>query len=225
MEALRRKGAITPLVSAERPRFLITLLPHTKEKRPVETYPEPQATKPVHEATEIQDGDSVQNPNQTFSGPLGVLNRSSGCVPPRACGEGTQPVPLLPVRRGILPVIGTSLRAVNSTQDLHETGQDYGNPPQAIGDLDIRLPRRLAQSEAELKEDTGKALEITTSLGWIVNYDKSSLSVAQKVTYLGAVIYFQRGLAFPTPGRIEAVNSGIRYIRSTLPRTASPERC
>ena len=78
----------------------------------------------------------------------------------------------------------------------------------------------VAQSEAELKEDTRKALEITTSLGWIVNYDKSSLSAAQKVTYLGAVIDFQRGLAFPTPGRIEAVISGLRYIRSTLPRTA-----
>ena len=126
------------------PAVLSTLLPHAKEKRPVETYPEPQATKPVHEATEVQDWDSVQNPNQTFSGPLGVLNRSSGCVPPRACGEGTQPVHLLPVRRGILPVIGTSLRAVNSTQDLHETGQDYGIPPQANGDPDIRLPRRLA---------------------------------------------------------------------------------
>ena len=165
---------------------LSTPLPHAKEKRPVETYLEPQATKPVHEATEVQYGDSVQNTNQTFSGPLGVLNLRDAYLHVHVAREhslflcfryeGTS-YRLSALPFGLSTAPSTFTRLVRITvSHLRRMGI------QIFVYLDDWLV--VAQSEAELKEDTRKALEITTSLGWIVNYDKSSLSAAQKVTYI-----------------------------------------
>ena len=60
----------------------------------------------------------------------------------------------------------------------------------------------LARSRQECIDVTSYVIRTLESLGWIINIEKSNLQPSQLVTYLGAVLDFQRGLAFPTQERI-----------------------
>lgn len=63
----------------------------------------------------------------------------------------------------------------------------------------------LAHSEQQAVETTQFVVETLQALGWIINTEKSSLTPSQRVTYLGAILDFSLGQAFPTPERIQAL--------------------
>ncbi|KAJ8042119.1 NACHT domain- and WD repeat-containing protein 1 [Holothuria leucospilota] len=62
----------------------------------------------------------------------------------------------------------------------------------------------LAHSEQQAVETTQFVVETLQALGWIINTGKS-LTPSQRVTYLGAILDFSLGQAFPTPERIQAL--------------------
>lgn len=67
----------------------------------------------------------------------------------------------------------------------------------------------VADSEEACHDATLQVLNLLQDLGWVVNYEKSALSPTQKLTYLGAVLDFSTGRAYPSPQRIETLTSQV----------------
>ena len=67
----------------------------------------------------------------------------------------------------------------------------------------------VADSEEACHHATYQVLSLLRQLGWIVNQEKSALSPAQKVVYLGAVLDFTTGRASPSPQRIQTLTTQV----------------
>ena len=78
----------------------------------------------------------------------------------------------------------------------------------------------VAPSREVLLADTQRVLDVAASLGWLVNREKSSLTPAQRVTYLGSEIDLLHGRAYPTAERVEAVVRGLAVLLRPHPQPA-----
>ena len=80
----------------------------------------------------------------------------------------------------------------------------------------------LAESPAQVSQDTATALDWSRSTGWLVNSARSALVPSQQIVFLGARIDLVEGRAIPTAERIEAVIAGIILLQesSSLPARA-----
>ena len=72
----------------------------------------------------------------------------------------------------------------------------------------------LANSRQECQEATRFVIQVLQDLGWIINWEKSNLQPSQSVTYLGARLDLQRGLAMPTLQRIENITQAASLLLS-----------
>lgn len=63
-------------------------------------------------------------------------------------------------------------------------------------------------------------LDVASSVGWLINIDKSSLIPSQQVTYLGVDIDLCRGLAFPTREKEQAVRRALSMLHRLGPLPA-----
>ena len=54
-----------------------------------------------------------------------------------------------------------------------------------------------------LFQDREECLNLLTSLGFIINKEKSNLFPKQKITYIGRSFHFDRAVVTPTPDRIK----------------------
>ena len=79
----------------------------------------------------------------------------------------------------------------------------------------------IAEDEVTAKAHTLWVLELTQSLGWLINQAKSDLIPSQKPVFLGAVLDFTVGQVFPTLERQRAVQAGADLL---LSRPSSPAR-
>ena len=79
----------------------------------------------------------------------------------------------------------------------------------------------VAPSRKLLQEDLRRVCELTSRLGFIINYEKPCLVPDQRVTYLGAVLDFALGRVFPTEERIMTVT---RCARALLTKEVAEAR-
>ena len=79
----------------------------------------------------------------------------------------------------------------------------------------------VADSEVQAERDTARTLALLHRLGWIVNEDKSSLTPAQVIQYLGARVDLGRGRLAPTKERVDDLGSDVQRI---LTRENAPAR-
>lgn len=70
----------------------------------------------------------------------------------------------------------------------------------------------LNQIKALLLQDREKCLSLLSSLGFIVNTEKSTLRPTQKITYIGGLFRLDLGLVFPTPERVSKLLSAVNNI-------------
>ena len=68
------------------------------------------------------------------------------------------------------------------------------------------------QLKNQLFQDREKCLNLLTSLGFMINSQKSNLIPTQNLTYLGGVFYFNKGIVCPTAERIAKLNLAIQKI-------------
>ena len=65
----------------------------------------------------------------------------------------------------------------------------------------------LGNSKVQASKDTQFVIQTLQDLGWVINWQKSSIVPSQQITYLGAHLDFKKGQAFPTPERAEALRT------------------
>ena len=78
----------------------------------------------------------------------------------------------------------------------------------------------VARDHQSAVRDTARVVQEALAFGWIINWEKSSLTPSQSPTYLGAVLDFRAGRARPTPERIMAVHEGARLLLASQVSTA-----
>ena len=78
----------------------------------------------------------------------------------------------------------------------------------------------LNQIRKYLLQDRAKCLNLLTSLGFIVNIEKSSLEPSQTITYIGGLFHLDQGLVFPTPERVQKLLSAVGNLSKTNKATA-----
>ena len=70
----------------------------------------------------------------------------------------------------------------------------------------------LNQIKHLLFQDREKCLNLLTSLGFIINKEKSNLFPKQKITYIGGSFHFDRAVVTPTPDRIKKLVLAVKKI-------------
>ena len=78
----------------------------------------------------------------------------------------------------------------------------------------------VAGSESLAARDTQRVLDVTQSLGWIVNREKSDLTPSQRPVFLGTILDFRTTRARPTNERVQAVQAGGKLLLSRSSSTA-----
>ena len=78
----------------------------------------------------------------------------------------------------------------------------------------------LANSKEESIQFTSEVVSLLSSLGWVINHQKSALIPAQRVTYLGADLDLEKGFAFPSETRIDSIVSLASQISRQHPLRA-----
>ena len=78
----------------------------------------------------------------------------------------------------------------------------------------------LNQVRRFLVQDRERCLNLLTSLGFIVNKEKSCLILTQIITYIGGLFNLEQGRVFPTPERVEKLTSAVSQMQTRQKATA-----
>ena len=73
----------------------------------------------------------------------------------------------------------------------------------------------LGNSESQAQINTDHVLRCLQELGWVVNWEKSSPTPKQSITYLGALLDLHSGMVFPTKERVATLVSAVNDLMTT----------
>ncbi len=166
------------------------LLHRTQERWWPLANPGSASVKPGFVQAPVQDADA-QAHDQMHSAPGLVCSdrpegRLNSCFDPSV----TQTVSTVCVRRSGMAVQGPPLRALPVSPCVHEGCRGHPYPVTGSGRQDPQLPRRLAYpspiQRAESRADhRDLVLRHLSQLGLWVNWEKSKLSLVQRISFLG----------------------------------------
>ena len=201
--------------------FPLSLLPHNEEIGRLVTYPQPQETQQIHQATSVQDGVVSSRPSRTTTQLVGRQSRPEGCLPPHSHPSFFQKMAGFCHRSRELPLQVSPIPTLHSPSNIHQGGQSHSRTSQEARRVCLYLPRRLATDSAisrDLRDQVHMVSDLVQRLGFIVNFQKSTLQPSQKVQFLGSHLDFMKGMVFPTEERVQSVIQ----CASQLLREATP---
>ncbi|PIK34995.1 reverse transcriptase [Apostichopus japonicus] len=136
--------------------------------------------------------------------------------------DGEQILLDLPSQRGFLSIYGPPIRPVHGSRTF--TRLDHAVAAflrELIVQICVYLDDWLivAESWEDLVSDTRKVLDVASSLGWLINKEKSFLIPSQQVTYLGAGVGpFQTTRGYRHFGKVcPYYATSAHYLPSTRP--------
>ena len=179
-----------------------------KEAGRLATYPQPQETQQIHQATSVQDGVASSRSPRTTTQLVGSQPGSEGRLPPRSHLSFLQKMSGFRHQRWDLPLQVPPVRPLYSPPHIHQGGQGHSRTPQEKGVyVFIYLDDWLltAPSPEILRDQVRMIANLVQRLGFIVNFQKSTLQPSQKVQFLGFQLDFTRGMVFPTEDRVQSV--------------------
>ena len=124
-------------------RVLVDLLLNNKEVRGLETHPELETFKPVHQAKEVQDGVVINSSQVSHQGLLGDVDRPKGCLPPRSDTSRPSEVATVHDKGSGLLLQEPSIWTVNGPKGVYQNSQGSGSPPTTVRGTDLHVPGRL----------------------------------------------------------------------------------
>lgn len=209
----RKRGATLPVILFPRPQKARQVVANTKFK----------ATQSgVHYPTKVQNGAS----GGSFSTPsrehMGRVRGLEGRVSAHPHCERSQTIPSVQVQREGVCVYRTSFRPCDSATGVYESLKSRSIISATGRNPVVGLLRQLVDS-LSLKRAVHSRREFyhrytLTRLGWLINWEKSSLSPTQKITFLGASLDLITQEAFPT---MEHLTSLEQEISSLLLQSAA----
>ena len=163
----------------------------------------------------LQSGNSRVHQDFPDSGVVGIVNRSIGRLPSHPHSSTLKEIPkILPQVSGV-PVHIPPLRTDHSPPGLHndcERGKAERSQTSPI-------PGRLAdqiQSQEEAQVNTQAVVDLTQSLGWIINQEKSELKPTRVFSFMGYEYHLDSALVKPTQEKWLKLQDLILRLKSKL---------
>ena len=182
-------------------RVLQSPVPSTQASPKVEASHRPKQAQHFSTHRKVQNGNSRVHQDLPDSRGVGIVDRSVGRLPahphppklkeiPKVLLQGSGvPVHLPPVRAGHSPQVFTmivkevKLMALSRGLRIHQYLDDW-------------LIRSQSQEEAQV--NTQAVVDLTQSLGWIINQEKSELKPTQVFSFVGYEYHLDSALVKPT---------------------------
>ena len=182
-------------------RVLQSPVPSTQASPKVEASHRPKQAQHFSTCRKVQNGNSRVHQDLPDSRGVGIVDRSVGCLPthphppklkeiPKVLLQVTGvPVHLPPIRTSHSPQVFTmivkevKLMALSGGLRIHQYPDDW-------------LIRSQSQEEAQV--NTQAVVDLTQSLSWIINQEKSELKPTQVFSFVGYEYHLDSALVKPT---------------------------
>ena len=204
-------------------RVLQSPVPSTQASPKVEASHRPQQAQYFSTRRKVQNGNSRVHQDLPDSRGVGIVDRSVGRLPthphppklkeiPKVLLQGSGvPVDLPPIRTSHSPQVFTmivkevKLMALSRGLRIHQYLDDW-------------LIRSQSQEEAQV--NTQAMVDLTQSLGWIINQEKSELKPTPVFSFVGYEYYLNSALVKPTQERWLKLQDLILLLKSKRVLTA-----
>ena len=171
--------------------------------------------KSIPEDRKIQDGDPRINKNILEYRGMGHINRPTRRLPPYSNSTKIPKIPVVCTQVSDISVHLSSIRASPSSSSIHhdsKRGKTHGlimgiRIHQYLDDWLIR-----AQSPEESSHNTRVVVDLTASLGWMINQVKSELIPTQVFSFVGYEYHLNSTLVKPTQERWQKLQALILRI-------------
>ena len=126
--------------------FLVNILSRTQKDRGLETNHKPQATKSIHKAKEVQDGESLSHTPVSHKRKMGYIHRPKRCVSPRTHSKSTSEMAQIQDRRAGIRVQCPPFRLKYVPKGIHSHSKIRKCLSKTGRDPDVHLSGRLDNS-------------------------------------------------------------------------------
>ena len=204
-------------------RVLQSPVSSTQAPPKVEASNRPKQAQHFSACRKVQDGNSRVHQDLPDSRGMGIVCRSIGRLPSHPHPSSLKEIPkILPQVSGV-PVHLPPLRTGHSPPGLYhdcKRGEAHGplqrsqTPP---------IPGRLADQVSVAEEalvNTQVVVDLTQSLGWIINQEKSELNPTQVFSFVGYEYHLDSALVKPTQERWLKLQDFILQLKSKHVLTA-----
>ena len=204
-------------------RVLQSPVPSTQASPKMEASHRPKQAQHFSTHRKVQNGNSRVHQDLPDSRGVGIVDRSVGCLPTHPHPPKLKEIPkvLLQVS-GVpvhLPPIRTSHRPPVFTMIVKEVKLMALSRGLRIHQyLDDWLIRSQSQEEAQV--NTQAVVDLTQSLGWIINQEKSELKPTQVFSFVGYEYHLDSALVKPTQERWLKLQDLILRLKSKHVLTA-----
>ena len=189
--------------------------------------PKVEASNRLKQAQHFSTCRKVQNGNpgvhQDFPGPrgVGIVDRPVRRIPSHPHPSKLKEVPKVLLQGPGVPVHLPTFRTGHSPPGLYDDrkGSETNGPLKRTHQyLDDWLIR--SQSQEESQRDTQAVVDLTQSLGWIINQEKSELKPTQVFSFVGYEYHLDSALVRPTHERWLKLQDLILLLKSKRVLTA-----
>ena len=177
--------------------------------------------KSIPEDRNIQDGDPRINKNILEYRGMGDINRPTRRLPPYSNSPKIPKIPAICTQVSDLSVHLSSIWASPSSSSIHhdsKRGKTHALITGHKDTLDDWLIR--AQSPEESSHNTKVVVDLTESLGWMINRVKSELIPTQVFSFVGYEYHLNSALVKPTQERWQKLQALILRITNQSALTA-----
>ena len=186
----------------------------------VEASDRPKQAQHLHPCRKVQNGNSRVHQDLSNSRGMGVNDRPIRQLPPHPHPPKLKEVPLLQVTS--VPVLLPSFWTNHSPSDLYNNckGGEADDPHK--GNQTSPIARRLADQGPVSGRSPSEhsVVDLTKSLGWIINQEKSELKPAQVFLFVGYGYHLDSVLVKPTQERWLKLQDLILRLKSKHVLTA-----
>ena len=191
--------------------------------------PKVEASHRLKQAQHFSTCRKVQNGNpgvhQDFPGPrgVGIVDRSVGRIPSHPHPSKLKEIPKVLLQGPGVPVHLPTFRTGHSPPGLYDDrkGSETNGPLKRTQNSPI--PGRLADQvpvPGGISKDTQAVVDLTQSLGWIINQEKSELKPTQVFSFVGYEYHLDSALVRPTHERWLKLQDLILRLKSKRVLTA-----
>ena len=151
---------------------------------------------------------------------MGVIDRPIRRLPSHPHPPKLKEVPKVLPQVTSVPVHLPSFRTSHSPSGLYNNCKGGKADDPHKGNQTSPIPGRLAQSQEEAQVNTQAVVDLTQSLGWIINQEKSELKPAQVFSFVCYKYHLDSALVNPTQERWLKLQHLILHLKSKHVLTA-----
>ena len=189
------------LLNLQISRVLQSPVPSTQASPKVEASHRPKQAQHFSARSKVQNGNSRVHQDLPDSKGMGIVNRPIRRLPSHPHPSQLKEIPKVLLQVPGVPVHLPPIRTSHSPPGLYNDckGSEANDPLQRTSPIPGRLADQVPVSGGSPSEHS--VVDLTQSLGWIINQEKSELKPAQVFSFVGYEYHLDSALVKPTQER------------------------